>query len=300
MQVASQTAAPLHQPAVVDTPPKAVPAAAAAPESAANAPQAQPPGASLRHMARDGTTEKVLAQSPSKPSSPPRAPVDGYDVGAPKRPPIKSDDDFVRDPSLQATAGDYVDAAEWRAKLAGAEVIRPDLKDATDAYRHYWGNTGEDLTVNYTKAYGQDSAVRNNVDSEIARTAAAVDAMAKSGNGSFPVTGAAHPAGSYPATENWQKAIGGYQQWSSANVKVEGNKVTMEITVHAEDRYNFNRGASDIATGAPDNANGRFTELGWAKSFDTHGEVKKTVTWTLGSPPPAEAIANMPVDNKGR
>lgn len=66
--------------------------------------------------------------------------------------------------------------------------------------------------------------------------------------------------------------------------------VTMEITVRGEDRYNFNGGQNDIVTGAPDNENGRFTEIGWAKPFDTHGSLTRTVTWQLGDvpdPPPS-------------
>ncbi|HEY8532958.1 MAG TPA: hypothetical protein VIL44_03660 [Micromonospora sp.] len=63
---------------------------------------------------------------------------------------------------------------------------------------------------------------------------------------------------------------------------MNGDKVTMKIKIHAEDMYNFNKGAADIATGAPDDENGRFSTLGWAKGFRTHGVVERTVTWTLG------------------
>lgn len=54
--------------------------------------------------------------------------------------------------------------------------------------------------------------------------------------------------------------------------------------VLGDDRYNFNRGQSDIASAAPDDENGRFTEIGWAKPFDSTGSVTRTVTWTLGDP----------------
>ena len=95
----------------------------------------------------------------------------------------------------------------------------------------------------------------------------------------------AHPSTAYPESENWQKTIGGYQQWSSADVHVENGQVTMTVTVHAEDYYNFNPNQADIASGAGDNENGRFTEIGWAKPFDTHGTITKTVTWEVGHPP---------------
>ena len=56
----------------------------------------------------------------------------------------------------------------------------------------------------------------------------------------------------------------------------------MMITIHAIDRYNFNKGAKDIATGTPDNENGRFEELGWARSFVTRGSIPVKVNWKRG------------------
>jgi hypothetical protein len=87
-----------------------------------------------------------------------------------------------------------------------------------------------------------------------------------------------------PGTAKWQKITGSYDLWGSADVRVKGDVVTMTFTAHAEDRYNFNKGgAKDIATGLPDAANGRFQELGWARSFTSHGTTARTVQWTLGS-----------------
>jgi hypothetical protein len=107
----------------------------------------------------------------------------------------------------------------------------------------------------------------------------------ETGRTSFSITGDAGQA-AYPKTENWQKTLGGYTTWGSGNVRIEGNTAIMEVTVHAEDRYNFNRGQSDIATKTPDDENGRFAELGWAKSFDVSGTITRTVTWELGSSAP--------------
>ena len=280
----SGSASAAAAPAVHDEHPASAPVAAAASTATAQ------PGQTLGQLARDGTAAAFLRQ-PSPPTQQPALPpVDGYKTGQPQPPTFHWDEDFAYN-SASASAGDYLSAAEWKAKLAGAEVLRPDLSDATAAYAHYWDNNGAPLQVNYTKAYRDDSAVRNNVDGEIARTAAAVDRMAAGGATSFSVTGPAHASSQYPTTENWQKTLGAYQQWSSADVSVKGNQVTMTIKVHAEDHYNFNRGQSDIASGAPDNANGRFTELGWAKPFDTHGEITRTITWTLGQPPSAATVA---------
>lgn len=250
-------------------------------------------GQTLGALRADGTAGAFLQASRNVPAAltPAQAQVDGYQTGPAREPSVQFDEDFVYD-SASATPRDYLAAAEWQAKLSGAQLLRPDLGDATRAYAHYWGNTGDTLQVNYARAFQTDSGVRSNVNAEVARTAAAVDTMAAGqGSGTFSVTGGAHTAGTYPATENWQKAIGGYQQWSSADVTVQGNQVSMRVTVHMMDRYNFNRGQADIASGAPDNANGRFTELGWARPFDTRGEITRTVTWTVGNPPSADQVA---------
>lgn len=224
------------------------------------------------------------APPPPPPTTPP--PVDGYGIGPPQKPNIPHDEDFVYG-SKSAGPGDYLSAAKWKAKLLGGRAIRSELDDATAMYAHYWDNNGEPQRFDYEEGYREDQAIKTNVDGEIARTAAAVDKLAAGGQTSFSVTGPAHPAAAYPNTENWQKTIGAYHQWSSADVTVKDGIVTMKVTVHAEDYYNFNRGQSDIATGAGDNENGRFTEIGWARPFPTSGDVTREISWPVGSPPPS-------------
>lgn len=270
--------------------------AAVAPPAAAAKREGPGAAATLARLAVDGTAgallhTKAAAQSIDVPV------VDGYRRGEPQVPVVLWDEDFLYGSAAPSRA-DYLAAAEWRAKLAGAQLLRPDLADATRAYAHYWSNSGATLQIDYARAFREDAGIRTNVHTEIARTAAAVDVMARSGQaGTFSVTGQAHGAAQYPVTENWQKAIGGYQQWSSADVRVEGDRVTMTVRVHVLDRYNFNRGQADIASGAPDDANGRFTELGWARPFDTRGELTRTVSWTLGQPP---AVSDVAAQSAGR
>jgi len=213
-------------------------------------------------------------------------PVDGYDFGEPERPDIEWDEGFAYD-SKDSNWRDHLARLEWLAKLEGGRIIDADLDDATAMYAHYWDNNGEPIRFDYEEGVKEDSSIAANVNSEIARTAAAVDAMVGNGNTFFSLTGDAHPATAYPETENWQKTIGGYQQWSSADVTVVDGRVSMEVTVHAEDYYNFNPDQSDIATGAGDNENGRFTEIGWARPFPSSGDVTRTITWPVGSPPPS-------------
>lgn len=238
----------------------------------------------------DATEPQDPAPPPMGPFAPGAAPGEaggpGYVIGPPTKPDISWDDDYEYG-SADPGFGDYVDWNTWGLKEKAAH-LHPGLQDAADFYSHYRDNTGLPKEFDYEEAYSDDDAVRQLVDNEIARTQQGVDGLISSGaNGEFSVTGDAHATSDdnlYPTTENWQKTIGGYQQWSSADVKVEGNQATMTVTVHAEDYYNFNAGDADIASGTPDQVNGRFTELGWAKPFESHGQVTRVVTWTVGDP----------------
>jgi uncharacterized protein YukE len=249
------------------------------------------PGGAPVPLAADPSPSPGPSPTPGPAPVPPATtgtggPVDGYDFGAPHKPDIEWDEGFEYD-SKEATWHDYVAKAEWMAKLEAGRALKSDLDDATAMYAHYWDNDGEPARFDYEEGYKEDPAIAANVNGEVSRTAAAVDEMVRNGNTHFSMTGDAHPATAYPTTENWQKTIGGYQQWSSADVTVENGQVTMTVTVHAEDYYNFNPGQADIASGAGDNENGRFAEIGWAKPFPSSGDVTRTVTWPVGSPPPS-------------
>jgi len=213
-----------------------------------------------------------------------------YHIGPPTKPSLTFDSDFPYDPNAEPTAGDYLSWNKWRLMLRAAQAGRPDLDDATDAYAHYMDGTGTDLRIDYEEAYTEDANVRKAVDNEIALARREAERIYReTGQTAFQMTGdptsARKLVGEYPAsTENWQKTLGDHTVYGTSDVVVNGNQVTMKIKVHAEDVYNFNADANDIATGAPDNENGRFSTLGWAKEFRTYGEVERTVTWTIGDP----------------
>jgi uncharacterized protein YukE len=169
-----------------------------------------------------GVVPLSLEPSPATPPAPPGpqppattgigGPVDGYDFGEPDRPDIEWDEGFAYD-SEDSNWRDHLARLEWLAKLEGGRIIDADLDDATAMYAHYWDNNGEPIRFDYEEGVKEDSSIAANVSAEIARTAAAVDAMVGNGNTFFSLTGDAHPATAYPETENWQKTIGGYQQW---------------------------------------------------------------------------------------
>ena len=121
------------------------------------------------------------------------------------------------------------------------------------------------------------------VDTEIR---AAVDAASGLGAGTsaqtFPIVGTVWSGRT--ATENWNKTLGMYLLWGTADVRLDGTRVTVTVTVHVLDRYNFNREGLDLATAIPDEANGRFEQLGWARGFDVTGSLTRTFTAEIGSP----------------
>lgn len=209
-----------------------------------------------------------------------------YREGAPDRPDFEWDDDFPFESKKgEETLGDRASWARWEAMLRGGQAARPGLDDALAFYAHYRSAEGTPMEFDYEEAYIEDESVRANVDAQIRQSQYAAQAMAAEGRDDFSFTGPSAGESYYPTTENWQKTIGGYQQWSSGDVTVDdqGN-ARMVVTVHAEDRYNFNANNQDIATSEPDDANGRFSELGWAQGFDSSGEVVRVVEWNVNSP----------------
>jgi RHS repeat-associated protein len=216
-----------------------------------------------------------------------------YHIGSPTEPPMSFDDDFVFDPNAHATLKDYRSIVYWEGMLVGGAAFRPDLEDAIQAYRHYLGGSGSDMEINYPKAYREDQNIQAGVMAEIGAAQADAERLSASGGPRFTMTGDADRIG-HPATENWQKTIGQHYVWGSAEVEACGNSFSMTITIHEKDRYNFNRGSRDIATGKKDDLNGRFATLGWAKSFITNGRVVKRVTWEKGNISPAANIQDPP------
>lgn len=209
-----------------------------------------------------------------------------YSLGPPKVPAFAFDNFFEWN-SKEPNVFDHLNAAKWKSIMLGGSLLN--LEDAVQLYAHFWENTGEPMVFDYAEAYEEDDGVREFVEYEIARAKVAVDTFIADGRRDFSVTGnpkwrksVKTASGTYPSSENWQKTIGDYAQWSSADVRVIGNRVEMTITVHANDRYNFNRGARDVRSGLEDDENGRFEEIGWARSFDSSGSLTKTISWKVG------------------
>lgn len=218
-----------------------------------------------------------------------------FHIGEPSQPEWEVnkqyDNDFAYNPDATASWEDRLNWIKWKTLNEGAEhagwVLGRDMPDAIMTYEHYRANSGEDLEIDYAKAYNQDNNIKKAVDGYLCDTQKLVEKMLSEGQQPpFSITSELMPVGggNYPETENWQKAIGAHQIWISADITVDENgRINMSSTVHEIDRYNFNAGMQDIASGASDNENGRFEELGWAKSFNTKGEVKFELSWETGN-----------------
>ena len=208
-----------------------------------------------------------------------------YSIGYGDEPPMSFDNDFRLNPYEKASFVDYINRMKWGFLLSAAKRFRPELIDATRAYQHFLNGQGSSLWVDYAKAYENDPVIRAAVDKEIIRAQRAAEYL-WNGESSFYITGTAKRV-AQPETENWQKTIGEHYIWGRGIVTVrqkDGEIIfDMNITINEKDKYNFNLNAEDCATGISDNENGRFEVLGWGRSFFTHGEITKSVSWKCGS-----------------
>ena len=186
----------------------------------------------------------------------------------------------------QDTPEDHYNWWKWKAILdVGARGVL-DIQDAADFYEHFRDNSGTPKTFDYGRAYLEDAGVRNRVNARLNDSLQAANEAVAAGMTETTLYSPATSEGPYPVTQNWRKTIGGHTNYTTTNVEVSGDTVTATVTIYARDRWNFDSGKSDPDSGTPDAVNGRFEELGWAKSFDTSGSMTKTYTWKVGEQPP--------------
>ena len=247
-----------------------------------------------RESGRIGRVDQRRAEVPSQSSASPKTFGANYRLGPPQPPLIKHDNGFLDKFSRRpAELGDYAQLAIWTAKLEAAEAVRPDLVDGTAAYRHFLQAGGQKREFSYERYVQNDQSGRTTLRNAIIDIQDGAETVfaANPTRTSFNITGGAIGCGSgslfpYPATENWQKAIGGHTIWLSGVVTVDqtGADVQFEMvmTLHAEDRYNFNPNQADITTGIPDSANGAFELTGLANQYAQKSTLKRHVFWKQG------------------
>ncbi|WP_426212623.1 hypothetical protein [Massilia sp. TWP1-3-3] len=222
------------------------------------------------------------------------------------RPKIVHDGGFVERYGRRApTKADAFSRAKWKAKLNGAEAtcgpitgpLNPlcnfeDQTDATAAYRYFWEGKGKDRwAISYEKYLRSDPSALNLVGQLVNDFIGHIEVIGKNRT-TFQVVSGQYAIGEegfapYPATVNWQRAIGAHILWVSATVTASVRKQKIEyaaeMTIHMEDRYNFNPGGTDIGSGTiKDEENGAFEMNGWANSYMNYAAVARGVMWTEG------------------
>jgi len=254
--------------------------------------------ASTATSARDkvrGHHEKRRVDTPAPAAGTPIKEIK-FSLGVTGRPNIVHDHGFLDDGTgkidnskrRSPTAADRLLLAKWIAMLEGAETFRSDLTDGTTAYRHFLFGTGVSRDCNYERFVENDSSGTRVLSSTIEDTMTAAlrfsmqrmpFAPAKETRDAFGfqseiiVIGGSDLRYPYPATENWQKAIGGHTIWLEGNATViinpvaKSRSIEVQMTLRMEDMYNFNPGDADIATGTPDAENGRFEVTGLGHEF---------------------------------
>lgn len=229
-----------------------------------------------------------------------------YKLGPPTRPNIHHDNGFLDQFKMRApTADDRIKFSKWAGRLELRESAQHlpfvnDLSDALAAYRHFLYGNGKDRMFSYERYVNSDAGGRVTLTNVIADAREGAEQLYAANFASkspvqFQMTSSAIAAGGpnvslpYPRTENWQKAIGAHNLWISADVQatlsLPGNlpRFTMQMTLHVEDRYNFNPGAHDIATGIPDSENGIFEITGLARQYMNYSTLTRKVEWTGGA-----------------
>ncbi len=220
---------------------------------------------------------------------------------------VTHDPQFDGYPPEDPTIADKAFYAEWElinqgAKVATESGIR-DLDDATGAYDHFLYGNGEPRTFSVEKFVREDGEGEVMLDeARKAAERASIELGNEPGTYRFVSNTVSHTGN--PETENWQKTIGKAQYWTDTTVVVTENpdgtiNRELSITINMEDKYDFNPGEGDIASGVSDDANGRFQVVGLADSYIHTGSATFTHSFDddeLSGPP----TIHQPSDDGGR
>ena len=212
--------------------------------------------------------------------------------------------------------------AAWRLALEASETVRPDMADGNGAYRHYHEGKGKRRRFSYDRYVRNDKHGAQTLRNAILEAQGAANKLwqASGRKASFSFTGPGIRCGSkdpnlariypYPSSENWQKAIGAHWIWLTGDVTVDVDpqgkrppNFTMQLTLHAEDRYNFNPNDHDITTGLADKLNGRFVVVGLAHEYTSYSSLTRRVAWSgsaagLSATPHQGPRSRQPTDNR--
>lgn len=246
-----------------------------------------------------------------------------YELGKGTRPKIHHDNGFLQnpndpsDPTPMATRKPTSDERRYYA----AEVIKAEaagklsklpfldkldsrlgLDNALEAYKHFLTGNGADFKFDLNAYLHDDKNGQHTLAKVMGDVRGAADDLLRDLDRSVgpnpgdsvsfqihsDVMATEKDGFRYPASEDWQKAIGGHSFWSSADITVTRNAdgtldAKATVTIEAEDRYNFNPGQKDIATNVPDSERGVLEQTGLAHQFTQTGKASYVTEWTVGA-----------------
>lgn len=226
-----------------------------------------------------------------------------YRIGEPSPPLIPHDGGHLaKFGKREPTAADHAALVAGITLLEGSEALNNaqtggittfgDMADANAAYRHFLFGKGAKRQINYERYLEGDPSgliALNNIIKDFQTNIEVIGQHREKFSVTselFTIGNAPGAIGPYPETENWQKAIGAHFIWVSANVnaRVVNKKIHYHalITVHMEDKYNFNPGDKDIGTGIPDSLNGRLETSGLALQYLNYATLIREVEWPKG------------------
>ena len=143
---------------------------------------------------------------------------------------IEWDDDFPHGSKAgQDTPEDWDNWYKWELYRQGAGWVLQH-SDPYDFYGHFRENTGTPKTFNFEKAYMDDAIIQNYVNTDLNASLQAANEAVMAGQTDVTLYSPKHAVGN-PATENWQRTIGGHTMYTDTDVKVEGDTVTATVTV---------------------------------------------------------------------
>lgn len=152
-------------------------------------------------------------------------------------------------------------------------------------FRHYLGNSGTDITVDYDKAIREDGGIKSAVDAEVRDAKDAVRALRVSGSETSFQFHKTTTRGVSSTTVNWKGALGEHVLWSTGTATYDESECQVEIAleIFAEDLYDFNRDAKDKSplVVIASNIFGQFTVYGFASPFMTTSKVSRMEAYEL-------------------
>jgi hypothetical protein len=173
--------------------------------------------------------------------------------------------------------------------MAGAYVAIGD--DAVETLRHYFGNTGNDHTIDLNEMVSESPEAKTHYEAIVSLFKHFIERLPV---GTYQITSKRAWSGYNHKSQNknWFFAIGGYAAWIKGRVTVTMDNGVKHHVAEAEykffDRYNWDGGKEVEIAGITitDEFMGEFHRQGLAREYNNYGSFRRTFRWNAGDPIP--------------